>query len=59
MSLDQHDMKKLEDCGPLVALACKLTGEKGRSLDTSSLFCSGCGPLHQAAEKRETDEDFH
>lgn len=58
MSLDQHDMKKLEDYDPLMALACKLTGEKGRIWTPPACFAVAVVPFIKPAEKRETDEDF-
>jgi hypothetical protein len=58
MGLDQHDIEKLEDHGPLMALACKLTGERDRLWRPPACFAVAVVPYIRPSDKRETDEDF-
>lgn len=58
LSLDQHDIDKVEEYGPLVALACKLTGEKERPWRAPPCFSVAVVPYLKLPDKKETDEDF-
>lgn len=58
VGLDQHDVDKLEEYGPLVALACKLTGEKERPWRVPACFAVAVVPYIQPPDKKDTDEEF-
>lgn len=60
MTLDQHDVNKLDESGPLVALASKLSGpgERERLWKPPPCFAAAVVPFVNPDEKRETDEGF-
>ena len=58
LGLDQNDITKLEEYGPLMALACKLTGEKERPWRAPACFAAAVVPYIKPTDKKGTDEDF-
>mmetsp|Transcript_15223 Transcript_15223/g.25318 ORF Transcript_15223/g.25318 Transcript_15223/m.25318 type:complete len:606 (-) Transcript_15223:223-2040(-) len=60
VSLDQHDVDKLDESGSLVALACKLSGERERLWKPPACFAAAVVPYINisADDKRDTDDEF-
>lgn len=57
-NLDRQDIDKLEESGPLSALACKLTGDRDRVWRPPACFAVAVVRFVDLSNRRDTDEDF-